>query len=223
MSLASDTALPGPRPSFADRAARRRYAGAPKRALDLLVVAIVALPVLAALLPLMLLVALDGHSPFFGQARLGRDGRTFRMWKLRTMVPDAEAALAAALARDPALRREWDERQKLRHDPRVTPLGALLRRSSLDELPQLLNVLFGDMSLVGPRPMLPEQRAIYPGEEYFALRPGLTGPWQVSARNEANFAERARFDRDYFHALSFATDLRLIRRTVGAVLNGTGC
>ncbi len=193
-----------------------------KRALDLLVVAMVSLPVLLILLPLMAMVALDGHSPFFVQERLGRGGRVFRMIKLRTMVPDADRVLAATLAADPVARAEWDHHQKLRRDPRVTPMGALLRRTSLDELPQLINVALGDMSLVGPRPMLPSQRAIYPGTEYFEMRPGITGFWQVSVRNESSFADRAAFDRRYHEELSLLTDLRVIWLTLGVVAAATG-
>ncbi|WP_040646095.1 sugar transferase [Rubellimicrobium thermophilum] len=221
---------PGLRPDPADvlraailPAAHGLYDRGLKRAFDLILALILLLPMLAVLLPLMLLVALDGHSPIYVQPRLGRGGRVFPMFKLRSMVPDAERALAAHLAADPQARAEWDRHQKLRHDPRVTRLGALLRRSSLDELPQIFNVLLGHMSFVGPRPMLPEQRMLYPGSEYFAMRPGITGLWQTSVRNESSFAERAGFDRRYFQTLSFATDLRLLLRTVRVVLRGTGC
>ena len=106
---------------------------------------------------------------------------------------------------------------------RGSPAGRFLRRSSLDELPQLWNVLAGDMSLVGPRSMMPCQQALYPGEAYYRLRPGLTGPWQVSDRHASAFADRARFDRDYEQALSLATDLRILAATLRAVLRGTGC
>lgn len=215
---ARPTARPAARPAtvgFYDRG--------PKRAFDLLLALVLLLPVLMVLLPLMLLVALDGHRPLYVQPRLGRGGRVFPMLKLRTMVPDAEAALAVHLAADPRARAEWDLHQKLRRDPRITRMGAFLRRSSLDELPQILNVLWGHMSFVGPRPMMPEQRAIYPGTEYFALRPGITGPWQTSARNDSSFAERAGFDRGYYQSLSLATDLRVLLRTVRVVLRGTGC
>lgn len=198
------------------------YRNMAKRALDLTIVAVAALPVLAVVLLLALIVAADGGSPFYVQERVGRNGRTFRMWKLRTMVADAHARLASHLAADPAARAEWDAFQKLRHDPRITPFGQLLRRSSLDELPQLWNVLTGDMSIVGPRPMMPSQRALYPGTEYYELRPGITGFWQISVRNEANFAERADFDRQYFEAVSLTTDLRVILRTFGVVLRATG-
>lgn len=194
-----------------------------KRLLDVLAVLMVALPVLMVLLPLVALVALDGHSPFFVQERLGRGGRVFRMIKLRTMVPDADRVLAATLAADPQARAEWDHHQKLRHDPRVTPVGGLLRRTSLDELPQFINVALGHMSLVGPRPMLPSQRGIYPGTEYFDMRPGITGFWQVSVRNESSFAERAAWDRQYHEELSLGTDLRVMWRTLGVVAAATGC
>lgn len=199
------------------------YRVAGKRLLDILFVLLVALPVLSVLAPLAVAVMLDGHSPFYGQVRLGRNGRVFRMWKLRTMVPDADQALLDLLARDPTARTEWELHQKLRRDPRVTTIGAFLRKTSLDELPQFWNVLVGDMSVVGPRPMMPSQRDLYPGDEYFALRPGITGSWQTSDRHESSFSERARFDQSYYHDLSLATDLRIMARTVSVVVNGTGC
>jgi lipopolysaccharide/colanic/teichoic acid biosynthesis glycosyltransferase len=171
---------------------------------------------------LAFLVSRDGHSPFYRQERLGMGGRIFSMWKLRSMVPDADARLAAYLAGDEAARREWDAYQKLTEDPRITPLGKLLRKTSLDELPQLWNVLKGDMSLVGPRPMMPQQRALYPGYAYFTMRPGVTGLWQVSDRNASTFAQRAEFDADYERKLSLATDMSVLLATVAVVLRGTG-
>lgn len=139
------------------------------------------------------------------------------------MVPDAEERLECALRGDPALRREWDLTQKLRHDPRITRLGHCLRRTSLDELPQLLNVIRGDMSLVGPRPMLPEQMALYPDlDVYLSMRPGITGLWQVTARNEQAFARRAHFDRSYRDQLSFRSDVAILGATVGVVIAATG-
>ena len=170
-----------------------------------------------------LLVMLDGGSPFYSQKRVGRGGRIFRMWKLRSMAVDAEDRLEELLASDPALRREWDHSQKLRHDPRITPVGRVLRKSSIDELPQLFNVLTGEMSLVGPRPMMPEQQSLYPGDSYYRLRPGLTGLWQVSQRNLTSFADRAQFDTAYDQRLSLADDLRLMLATVRVILRGTGC
>ena len=210
--------------SFPSAALRRRpfYAGFGKRALDL-ALCLLALPVVLPLtLAIALIVALVDGTPFFVQDRIGRDGRVFRMWKMRTMVPNAERILQDLMARDPALRSEWQHSQKLRRDPRITRMGHLLRKTSLDELPQLWNVLIGDMSLVGPRPMMPHQAALYPGRSYYALRPGLTGPWQVSDRHETSFAARSVFDDHYARTLSFWADLRLLGRTAAVVLRGTG-
>ncbi len=145
------------------------------------------------------------------------------MWKLRSMVADADSLLEAHLAANPAARAEWDRSQKLRSDPRITVLGRIIRKTSLDELPQLWNVLRADMSLVGPRPMLPEQRILYPGTAYYALRPGITGFWQISVRNESSFAQRAKFDAAYLRQMSLKTDILVMLRTVRVVLCGTGC
>lgn len=198
---------------------RRRF----KRMLDVALVMLSAPVVLPVIAGLALAVRRDGGGAFYTQPRLGQGGRTFRIWKLRTMVPDADTHLAAHLAADPAARAEWTTTQKLRRDPRVTPLGQMLRRTSLDELPQLWNVLTGDMSLVGPRPMMPDQRRLYPGTAYDRLRPGVTGLWQVSERNQTTFAARADYDATYDRDLSLACDLRILLRTVGVVLRGTGC
>ena len=217
-------------PAFEDHAlrvssSRRRglYRNGLKRASDALVVALSLPFVLPIVLLLALLVALDGGQPFYQQARVGRSGRIYAMWKLRSMEPDAERKLAEHLERDPLARTEWDLNQKLQKDPRITRLGRFLRASSLDELPQLWNVLTGDMSLVGPRPMLPEQQPLYPGRAYYLLRPGITGPWQVSARNRSTFADRAAFDTAYEQNLSFLADMKLLASTVRVVLRGTGC
>jgi exopolysaccharide production protein ExoY len=193
-----------------------------KRFIDIALVLIAALPVLAVILPLAAMVAMDGRNPFYLQERVGRNGRVFRMVKLRSMVWNADQVLADYLAADAGARVEWDRFQKLRNDPRITPLGQMLRKTSFDELPQLWNVLVGHMSIVGPRPMMCSQRILYPGTEYYAMRPGITGFWQISTRNESSFRERAIFDRDYFARLSFVTDLQVIIATVGVVLRGTG-
>ncbi len=198
----------------------RSYRG--KRILDILVVLAI-LPLLSTLiLVLALLVALDGANPFFLQRRLGRDGRVFRMIKLRTMVPDAERRLAEFLATNSCARSEWEQFQKLSRDPRITPVGRILRQTSLDELPQFLNVLLGQMSLVGPRPMMPAQAALYPGRAYYLMRPGITGPWQVSDRNAVTFAERSRYDLGYYEGQSLMTDLRYLVLTMRTVCRRSG-
>ncbi len=193
-----------------------------KRFLDVVAVLLSGVIVLPIILILAVLVALDGSSPFYWNDRVGRGGRTFRMLKLRTMVPDADKLLEDYLSRNPEARLEWNGTQKLKRDPRITPVGRFLRKTSLDELPQLWNVLIGDMSLVGPRPMMPNQRALYSGVAYYALRPGITGPWQVSVRNESEFKQRVEFDTRYHEDLSFPTDIKLLVATVRVVLRGTG-
>lgn len=209
--------LEAPRPRHS---AREAHIG--KRMMDVGLITLslpVILPVIGAL---WLIVRLDGGAGFFRQKRLGADGRVFDCLKLRTMVPDAEARLKQAMAQDPDLRREWTVHQKLKYDPRITRVGQFLRRSSLDELPQLWNVLRGEMSLVGPRPMMPEQAALYPGPIYFGHTPGITGLWQVTARHMTSFAARAHYDRIYARKASLKTDISLLFKTVRAVVKGTG-
>lgn len=182
-----------------------------------------ALPiVLPFFLIVMAITAADGQSPFFRQERVGRNGQRFLIWKFRTMVPDAEVRLQKHLAANPDARTEWQTMQKLKNDPRITRVGGVLRRTSIDELPQLINVLAGDMSLVGPRPMLPCQQAIYSGHAYYRLRPGLTGIWQVSQRHNSTFADRANYDDGYEAQLSFVNDVKILARTIGVVFRGTG-
>ncbi len=201
---------------------RSLYRDGIKRALDIGLVLLAAPVVVPVVLIIALFVMRDGHSPFYWSERVGRGGRVFRMMKLRTMVHDAHGSLTEYLARDPVAAAEWNETQKLKVDPRITDFGRMLRKTSLDELPQLWNVLKGEMSLVGPRPMMPDQRCIYSGSAYYVLRPGVTGPWQVSDRNDSSFAKRADFDLEYHRNLSFANDLQLLGRTVVVVLRGTG-
>jgi exopolysaccharide production protein ExoY len=193
-----------------------------KRCVDIGFVLMAAPFVVPVMLALVLVLKLTGHKPFFTQDRVGLGGRTFRLWKLRTMVPNAEARLQDYLQNDEAARVEWESYQKLSRDPRITDFGQFLRKSSLDELPQLWNVLVGDMSLVGPRPMMVDQKDLYPGSAYYALRPGLTGTWQISDRNQSTFAQRAEFDADYERSLSFFKDLKILLATVGVVLRATG-
>lgn len=204
----------------------RIYADRLKRTTDIIFVTLALVLTSPVLVPLMIiilgLVALDGHSPIYRQRRIGRNGRIYNIYKIRTMVPNAEQRLVEYLEANPEARAEWDSHQKLRHDPRITRFGNFLRKSSLDELPQLINVLKGDMSLVGPRPMMECQRSLYPGKAYYQMRPGITGTWQVSDRNQSTFADRALFDADYYRDVSFLTDLGLMLRTVAVVLRSTG-
>jgi lipopolysaccharide/colanic/teichoic acid biosynthesis glycosyltransferase len=211
-----------PSDMFAETAPPEPYRHVFKRLLDITLI-VIAIPVVVPLVGfLALLVALNGGRPFYSQPRIGQGGRIYRIWKLRTMVHDADNALDACLDADPALRAEWETTQKLREDPRITPLGRILRKTSLDELPQLWNVLRGEMSLVGPRPMMPDQQKLYEGSAYYRLRPGITGIWQVSQRNDGSFADRVMYDEEYDRTLSLATDLRLLAATVRVVLRGTG-
>ena len=194
-----------------------------KRTLDLLLV-LLALPVV---LPLILMMALSvavltGGQPFYTQLRVGRDGKPFRMWKLRTMVKDADALLEGHLQADPKAREEWNTTQKLKNDPRITYVGRLMRKTSMDELPQLFNVLNGTMSLVGPRPMMVHQKELYHGQAYFELRPGITGLWQVSDRNNCGFKDRVAYDDLYNDSLSLKTDMTILGRTVSVVMRATG-
>lgn len=201
---------------------RGLYRNFGKRALDVAAVVLTGVVVVPLVLLLALAVALDGSSPFYWSDRVGRGGRTFRMLKLRTMVPNADRMLEQYLDRNPEARLEWNSTQKLKADPRITRMGRFLRKTSLDELPQLWNVLTGDMSLVGPRPMMPSQRSLYSGIAYYALRPGITGPWQVSDRNEVEFSKRAEFDRAYEESVSLLTDFKLLLATTRVVIRGTG-
>lgn len=206
------------------RAAFQQYMSRRKRVLDVvgvLAVAPVAVPLVAVLWGA---VRLDGGPGFFGHVRVGKDATQFRCWKLRTMCVDAPARLRAHLKTDRAAAREWAQTYKLKNDPRVTRLGAILRKTSLDELPQLWNVLRGEMSLVGPRPVPQVELEEYRGFEwaYLMCRPGITGIWQVSGRNDVSYAERVRMDVSYVLNARLRTDLSVLWKTVGAVLKRTG-
>jgi len=193
-----------------------------KRVLDVLFVLLGTPFVLPFMIIIAILIKKDGGPVFYHQARLGKDGREFKFWKFRSMVEDADQKLDAYLASNPKAAREWHISQKLRHDPRITKVGHFIRKTSLDELPQIWNVLIGDMSLVGPRPMMPDQWELYPGIDYKNLRPGMTGLWQVSDRNDVSFAARAKFDTEYNVKLGFITDMFTLARTCGAVCRGSG-
>ena len=198
---------------------------AAKRSLDVGV----AVTALFVLLPLLLLIAVlvwagDRQAPIYRHMRLGRDGRRFGCLKFRSMVTDGDAVLAAHLAASPRARAEWAETHKLSDDPRITPIGHVLRKTSLDELPQLWNVLRGEMSLVGPRPIVPAEVARY-GRAFatcFAVPPGVTGLWQVSGRSDTTYAERVALDLDYATRWSLRRDLAILLRTIPAVLKQRG-
>lgn len=194
-----------------------------KRAMDILLVTVTAPITLTIVALFALLVLLTGARPFFTQSRVGRNGELFKMWKLRSMVEDADARLAAYLESNPEAKTEWDRTQKLQNDPRITSLGRFLRKTSIDELPQLWNVFTGDMSIVGPRPMMPCQRSMYPSDSYYRMRPGITGYWQIAGRHRTAFSARAEFDDKYEREMSFTTDIRVLAKTVGVVMNARGC
>ncbi len=175
--------------------------------------------------PLMLLIALavgaTSRGPvLFRQARLGRHGRKFRMYKFRTMVPDAEQLLRSRAD----LKQRFEAGFKIENDPRITPLGAFLRKTSLDELPQLLNVLLGSMSLIGPRPIVPTELKKYgtSGEKLLTVKPGLGGLWQVSGRSDTTYDERVLLDMKYIDHASLSLDLSLLLRTAFSVLTCRG-
>lgn len=182
------------------------------------------------LIPLLAPVALavklcDGGPVFFGHVRAGRYSKPFRCWKFRTMRENGAEILQRHLAENPAAAEEWRQFQKLENDPRVTPIGRFLRASSIDELPQLFNILKGEMSLVGPRPVPKAELDDRYGKErryYLLMRPGLTGLWQISGRSNTTYEERIAFDRQYATTWSFTRDIVIILKTLPAVLKADG-
>lgn len=196
-----------------------------KTVLEALLAGIALLCCWPALLLVAALVKLSSPGPVIYRAkRLGKDGRPILLWKFRTMYHHADERLQAMLAENPALAAEWRRRQKLDHDPRVTPIGRFLRRSSMDELPQLLNIIQGDMAMIGPRPIVHDEVARY-GEYYatFAsVKPGITGLWQVSGRNQVSYETRVALDIAYIQKWSIWLDLYILQKTVLEVLRGNG-
>ena len=193
-----------------------------KRALDLLATAAGGIFVLPLLLVLCMLVRLESGGPiFYADKRMGRNGKSFSCLKFQTMIPDAEDALRRILEENPEARAEYARYHKLREDPRVTRVGRLLRKTSLDELPQLWNVLRGEMSLVGPRPYLPRESVEIGVTQSDILRvyPGMTGPWQVSGRSNTSFEDRVRMDAHYVRDWSVWLDLVLLARTVKTLMS----
>jgi len=196
-----------------------------KRALDIVGASIG----LVLLSPFFLIVALmvraDGGPAFFAHQRVGRGGKLFGCLKFRSMVIDSQARLETLLASDPTARAEWEATRKLKNDPRITPIGRFLRSTSLDELPQLINVLRGEMSLVGPRPVQEAEIDRYYGASaahYMAVRPGITGLWQVSGRSETSYESRVALDVSYVSRPSLLADISILLRTPVAVLSRRG-
>ena len=196
-----------------------------KRELDF-ITALLALIVLSPLLAITALaVKLDSKGPaIFKQQRLGLHGKTFWIYKFRSMCVNSKEVLEHLLATDPAAKAEWDKEFKLKDDPRITKSGAFLRKTSLDELPQLWNVLRGEMSLVGPRPIVQAEVERYDKfiKEYYSVLPGITGMWQTSGRSDIDYPERVQMDSWYVHNWSVWLDMVLLWRTVSVVLSHKG-
>ena len=170
-------------------------------------------------------IRLTSQGPIlYSQPRIGRNGRSFRFFKFRSMVTNADEVLSSFLDTDLGAKSQWDTYQKLDDDPRITPFGQFIRRTSLDEIPQLWNVLVGDMSIVGPRPCMPGQTGLYGADwaAYCAVRPGLTGLWQVSGRNKLTYADRVRLDAHYVANWSLWLDIKILLKTVRVVLTADG-
>ena len=200
------------------------YSRSGKRIFDILF-ALLLLPVLVpVILILWGVVRLDGGPGFFGHTRVGQNGKLFKCWKVRSMVVDAESRLQAHLNTNPEAAAEWERDHKLTNDPRINRLGRILRKTSLDELPQIWNVLKGEMSFVGPRPIVTKELAKYGSSvsAYLAQKPGITGLWQVSGRNDISYDERVALDVAYLSRCGFFNDLKIILRTGAAVLGRTG-
>lgn len=196
-----------------------------KRSMDLILSLIGGIFLLPLGALLAVLIKLDSPGPvFYRQKRIGRYGKVFSVWKFRTMAQNADTILQQYLEHNPELRAEWALTQKLKDDPRITRVGRILRQYSLDEVPQLINVLRGEMSIVGPRPCMPQQIELYGHifELYKRVRPGITGMWQVSGRNETTYAERVRLDEYYVRNWSIWLDIYILIRTVWVVLRREG-
>jgi len=199
--------------------------GISKRSFDILA----ALAALILLSPIFVLIMAlvkytDGGSVFYGHRRIGYNGSTFRCLKFRTMAENGDAILQQHLDENPEAFEEWRATRKLQDDPRVTVLGTVLRKLSLDELPQLINILKGEMSIVGPRPVVEDELELYEASAVYYLRsrPGLTGLWQVSGRNDVSYAARIAFDTHYVRNWSLTRDLVIVVRTIPAVCLSRG-
>jgi Undecaprenyl-phosphate galactose phosphotransferase WbaP len=191
-----------------------------KRCFDVVMAVLLILVLSCVMLALMWWVRRDGKPALYRHQRVGINGRPFHCLKFRSMVADADRVLADLLAQDPEARAEWAATQKLRRDPRITPVGRFLRNTSLDELPQLFNVLRGDMSLVGPRPIVAAETHFYGDhiEDYYAIRPGITGLWQVSGRSDTTYEQRVALDVSYARDWSLGSDIMILLKTLPVVM-----
>ena len=204
---------------------RSPLALAAKRAIDIFGVLVFVTLFLPVYLAVALGVRLSSRGPVhYFQDRVGRDGKLFRFYKFRSMVPNSEEILTSFLHSDPQAKSQWDTHQKLERDPRITPFGRFIRRTSLDELPQMWNVLMGDMSLVGPRPCMPGQEKYYGKywRTYCAVNPGLTGLWQGSGRSKLSFEDRVRLEARYVREWTLLGDFKILLKTVKVVLWADG-
>jgi exopolysaccharide production protein ExoY len=195
-----------------------------KRILDVAGAIVLAAVFSPLMLAIVVLMRRGGGSIIYKHRRVGRDGRAFECLKFRTMVPNADQVLRELLERDPAIKAEWLSDHKLRCDPRVTPLGRFLRRTSLDELPQLWNVMRGEMSLVGPRPVVREELLRYGRNvrTYLSAKPGITGLWQVKGRNDTDYRRRVVMDTYYVKNQNLRLDFYILLQTTRVVLGGSG-
>jgi exopolysaccharide production protein ExoY len=201
-----------------------RGAAVTKRCVDVVGAILLGLVFSPLILVIAFLMRRGGGSVIYRHRRVGRNGTVFSCLKFRTMVHNADQVLRELLENDPDLQAEWVRDHKLRNDPRVTPLGRFLRRTSLDELPQLLNVLRGEMSLVGPRPVVREELLRYGRSVgiYLAAKPGITGLWQVTGRNNTDYRRRVVLDTYYVRNQNVLLDLYILAKTTGVVLGGKG-
>jgi len=199
-------------------------AGVIKRFVDVIGAIVLGVVFMPLIVVIVFMLRRNGGPVIYMHRRVGRGGRMFPCLKFRTMVPDADDALRELLEHNAELQAEWVRDHKLRHDPRVTQLGRFLRRTSLDELPQLVNVLRGEMSLVGPRPVVREELLRYGKnvETYLAARPGITGLWQVTGRNDTDYRRRVVLDTYYVRNQNLFLDLYILAKTTGVVLGGNG-
>lgn len=196
-----------------------------KRLMDI-IGSVIALIVLS---PVMLVIAIlirrNGSEAFYAQTRIGKDGKAFKCLKFQTMIPNASEVLKEILDDDPTLKAEWEQSFKLKNDPRVTKIGKFLRKTSLDELPQFLNIIKGEMSLVGPRPVTQSEIENYYKDDkvyYYSLAPGLTGLWQVSGRSDLDYQNRIKLDKEYVQTRSLIGDIIIIFKTALVIIKPSG-